>query len=147
GRGGFYSYELLENMIGCKMRNADRIIPELQNLDVGDTIPMHPKMGSPYKVAVIEPGTVLILQIRLDTQTGKNFEPGDNMPDKYLNQSWLLHLEEIKEGTTRLISRSRNDWNQSRGNSIFFGIFGPLTLEMDRKMLLGIKQRAEAAGR
>ena len=145
GRGGFYSYEFLENLIGCKMRNANRIIPELQNLEVGDSIPMHPKLGSPYKVASIEPGRALILLIRVDAQTGKAFEPSDQMPEKYQNMSWLFFLDERADGTTRLISRSRNDWNDSLGNTIFYGIFGPLTLEMDRKMLKGIKKLAEAA--
>ena len=145
GRGGFYSYEFLENLIGCKMRNANKIIPELQNLEVGDSIPMHPKLGNPYKVAAIEPGRALILLIRVDVHTGKVFEPEDEMPEKYQNMSWLFFLDEHDDGTTRLISRSRNDWNQSLGNAIFFGIFGPLTLEMDRKMLKGIKQRAEAS--
>lgn len=32
GRGGFYSYELLENIIGCNIHNMDRIIPEFQKL-------------------------------------------------------------------------------------------------------------------
>ena len=144
-RGGFYSYELLENMIGCKMCNADKIIPELQHLEVGDSIPMHPTMGSSYKVATIEPGRALVLGIREDTQTGKTFELNDTMPDRYLNQSWLFYLDESSEGTTRLISRSRNDWNQSLGNTLFFGIFGSITLMMDCKMLLSIKQRVEDA--
>ena len=144
-RGGFYSYELLENIIGCKMKNADEIIPEYQHLEVGDSIPMHPTMGSPYKVSSIEPGRALVLQIREDTQTGKTFQLSDTMPDKYMNQSWLFFLDESDDGTTRLISRSRNDWNQSLGNTLFFGIFGTFTLEMDRKMLLGIKERAETS--
>jgi len=147
GRGGFYSYEFLENMIGCKMRNADKIIPELQNLKVGDNIPMHPTLGNPYRVAAIEPGRALILSIRVDAQTGKVFEPGEKLPEEYRNMSWLFFLDEGDNGTTRLISRSRNDWNQSLGNTIFFGIFGPLTLEMDRKMLKGIKERAEAGNK
>jgi len=145
GRGGFYSYELLENLIGCKIKNADEIIAEYQQLEVGDSIPMHPTMGSPYKVAAIEPGRALVLQIREDTQTGKTIELSDTMPDKYMNQSWLLFLDERDDGTTRLISRSRNDWNDSLGNTLFFSIFGTFTLEMDRKMLLEIKERAEAA--
>ena len=66
------------------------------------------------------------------------------MPEKYQNLSWLFFLEERDDGTTRLISRSRNDWNPSLGNTIFYGIFGALTMEMDRKMLKGIKQRVEA---
>jgi len=145
GRGGFYSYEILENLIGCKMCNANEIIPELQHLKVGDSIPMHPTMGSPYKVATINPAHSLVLLLREDTKTGKTFELSDKTPEKYQNMSWLFFLDEHDDGTTRLISRSRNDWNKSRGNTLFFGVFGPITLEMDRKMLLGIRQRAEAS--
>lgn len=146
GRGGFYSYEFLENLIGCKMCNANEIISELQHLKVGDSIPMHPTMGSPYKVAAIDPGRMLVLLIREDTKTRKTFELSDKMPVKYQNMSWLFFLDEHDDGTTRLISRSRNDWNKSLGNTLFFGVFGPITLEMDRKMLLGIKQRVETTG-
>ncbi len=146
GRGGFYSYEFLENLIGCKMCNANEIIPELQILKVGDSIPMHPTMGSPYKVATINPVHSLVLLIREDTKTGKTFELSDKLPETYQNMSWLFFIEEHDDGTTRLISRSRNDWNQSLGNTLFFGIFGPITLEMDRKMLLGIKKRVETTG-
>ncbi|UCB42420.1 MAG: hypothetical protein JSV77_08120 [Dehalococcoidales bacterium] len=145
GRGGFYSYELLENMIGCKIKNADEIIPELQHLEVGDSIPMHPTMGSPYKVAAIEPDRALVLLLRADMQTGNTFDLTGKIPEKYQNSSWVLFLDERDDGTTRLVSRSRNDWNDSLGNTIFFGIFGNFTLEMDRKMLLGIKERVEAA--
>jgi len=142
-RGGFYSYELLENMIGCKIRTADKIIPEYQHLEVGDSIPMHPSMGSPYVVVAIEPERALVLLQRVDVKTGKTFELNDKMPEKYQNMSWLFFLEERDDGTTRMISRSRNDWNPSLGNTIFYGIFGALTIEMDRKMLKGIKERVE----
>ena len=43
GRGGFYSYTALENLLGCEMENADRIYPEWQALERGDEIRMHPK--------------------------------------------------------------------------------------------------------
>ena len=72
-RGGFYSYELIENMIGCKIRTADKIIPEYQHLEVGDSIPMHPSMGSPYVVVAIEPERALVLLERVDVNTGKTF--------------------------------------------------------------------------
>ena len=145
-RGGFYSYDWLENLVGCDIHNADGIIPELQHLEVGDGVRLHPK-ANPYTVAAIEPCQALILQIRLDRQTGNTFEFTDTMPDKYLNQSWVFLLEELDEGKTRLISRSRNDYNPSLGNALVFGFFGPVSLMMDRKMLLGIKQRAEAAAK
>ena len=142
-RGGFYSYELLENLIGCKIRTADKIIPEFQHLEIGYSIPMHPSMGSPYRVHAVDNGRSLILLLREDVSTGKTFDLEKKIPEKYQNMSWLFFLDERDDGTTRLISRSRNDWNDSLGNTIFYGIFGPLTLEMDRKMLKGIKERAE----
>ncbi len=148
GRGGFYSYEWLENLVGCDIHNADRIIPEFQHLEVGVSVWMHPKNPYPYTVAAIEPGQVLVLQSKADTETGNNFELTGTMPKKYLNFSWVFFFDELDEGTTRLISRSRNDWNRSFKNTLVFGVFGPIAFVMDRKMLLGIKQRAEsAAGR
>jgi len=144
GRGGFYSYEWLENLVGCDMHNADRIIPELQHLKIGHSVPMHPKNGYPYTVAAIQPGQALVLQIRVDTQTGNTFELADTAPEKYQNSSWVFFLDGLDDGTTRLISRSRNDWNRSLTNALVFGIFGPISMVMDRGMLLGIKKRAEA---
>src|SRR5690242_10440737 len=37
-KGGFYSYTWLENLVGCQMRNADRIVPQFQQLQVGDKV-------------------------------------------------------------------------------------------------------------
>jgi hypothetical protein len=42
-RGGLYSYELLENLARCDMRNADRIIPEFQPLKIGDEVRLGPQ--------------------------------------------------------------------------------------------------------
>ncbi len=145
GRGGFYSYELLENLVGCNMHNADQIIPEFQHLRVGDKVLMHPTNGSPYVVAAIESYRALILQLRVDTKTGNTFDLTDPPPDEYLNGSWVLFLDEQDEGSTRLISRSRNDISASSGNKLFYCFIGPVSTIMDRKMLLGIKQRVEAA--
>ena len=38
GRGGFYGYEWIENLVGCQIHNADHIIPEFQHLEVGDSV-------------------------------------------------------------------------------------------------------------
>ena len=92
-------------------------------------IGMHPKMGNPYKVNSIEPGLALVLLLREKTQIG----------------SWAFFLEELDANTSRLISRSRNDYSRSLGNTLAFGILGPISIVMDRKMLLGIKKRAEGA--
>ncbi|MGB3458526.1 MAG: hypothetical protein WBB08_04380 [Halobacteriota archaeon] len=143
-RGGMYSYEWLENLVGCDIHNADRIIPEFQHLEVGDGIRLHPKVSFP--VAVIEPCRALVLHVRANTETGRTFELTDTMPEKYLDLSWVFFLDELDEGTTRLISRWRGDYNPSLGNALIYRVFTePISLVMDRKMLLGIKERAEAA--
>lgn len=59
-RGGFYSYQWLENLMGCGLRNADRIVPEWQDLQVGDSVRLHPK-AAPLPVTHVEPGRALIL--------------------------------------------------------------------------------------
>jgi hypothetical protein len=144
GRGGMYSYEWLENLVGCDIHNADRIIPEFQHLEVGDGIWLHPKVSIP--ITAIEPCRALVLHVRTDTQTGSTFELTDTMPEKYIDMSWEFFLDEHDEGTTRLISRWRGDYNPSLGNAVIYRVFTePISFVMDRKMLRGIKRRAEAA--
>ena len=117
-RGGFYSYEWLENLAGCRMRNADRIHPEWQHRAVGESVLLHPAFG--LEVARFEPNRALVLD------------------------GWgSFVLEPIDDRRTRLISRSR----VPRG---WAALTYALLLEiphfvMQRKMLLGIKERAERA--
>jgi hypothetical protein len=123
-RGGFYSYAWLENLVGCQMRNADRIVPEWQDLRVGDEVWLHPK-APPLRVAAIEPERSIVLE-----------------------KSWVFYLQPIAEGTTRLIIRGRGDFEPDLKNGFFNlilwrGIFEPAHFIMERKMMLGIKQIAE----
>ncbi len=143
GKAGFYSYELLENLIGCHIHNADCIVPELQRLEVGDVVRLYPDMGLP--VAAVEPGHALVLGTRVDTRTARP-ESADDMPDGYLNLSWAWLLEE-HNGGTRLLTRWQADYSASLANRLGFGplLLEPISFVMDRKMLLGIKRRAEAA--
>src|SRR6266545_4849315 len=54
GRGGFYSYDWLENLVGCDIHSADRIVREWQDVAVGDEVKLHPEVG--LEVAALEPG-------------------------------------------------------------------------------------------
>lgn len=124
-KGGFYSYTRLENLVGCNMRNANRIVPEWQNLKVGDEIWLHPK-APPLKVLAIEPGRAIVLE-----------------------NSWTFFLRPIDQQTTRLIIRGRGEFNPDLKNAVlncilWRGVFEPAHFIMERKMMLGIKQRAEA---
>ena len=60
GRGGFYSYDILENLVGCGIHSADRILPEWQTIQVGDEVKLHPEV--PLEVAVVLPGRALVLR-------------------------------------------------------------------------------------
>lgn len=147
GRGGFYTYEFLENLAGCKIHNADSIIPELQNLNIGDLIYMHPK-ATPLPVTVLEKDRALVIGYLLDQETGDLLDLDSNTPEKFVKQSWLWYLREENERTTRLITRLRVDHSPGLGNRLGFGpITGIISSVMSRKMLLGIKKRAEAATR
>jgi hypothetical protein len=103
---------------------------------------MTPK-AAPYIVTAIEPGQVFVLQLRVNLQTQETVDNTQPLPAKYQDSSWVFFLEETTEGTTRLISRSRNDWNQSKTNTFIYGMFGVISQAMDRKMLKGIKKRSE----
>jgi hypothetical protein len=146
GRGGFYSYEFLENLVGCDIHNADRIIPDFQNLKVGDAIKLAAKVpGLP--VAVVELNHALVLHVKADTLITSGAKFGEPKTQRYFSTNWLWVLEKIDERTTRLISRFLMDYSPGLGNRLTYGTCSvePISFVMSRKMLLGIKQRAEAA--
>ena len=146
-RAGFYSHEWVYKLMGSNdyyegTRSAERIIPELQDLAVGDQIKIND--DAPFEVVALEPAQALALLARSDLETGKSFELSEPQPTKYMNQSWVYVLREIDENTTRLIVRWRGDYSPSFANSLFFGISVEAgALMMQYKMLRGIKERAE----
>lgn len=139
-RGGFYSYQALENLVGCNINNADEIIPELQHIEVGANIMLHPKV--PFPVALVEPGRAIVLHY--DTREGLTPIPGTK-PVDYFESTWLFFLNAGDGNSTRLISRFRIDYNLSMRNKMSYGYFvEPISSTMQQQMLRGIKKRAEA---
>lgn len=142
GRGGFYSYEFIENAMGADIHNVRRIVPELQDLKVGDTIPLS-QDGFGIPVAILEPGRTLVLHgdSRLGGEGGPKMKPGD-----FINVSWGFYLFPEGENTCRLVERWRAGWNRSRANDLVWGFFTEAgAFIMQRKMLLSIKELAEQA--
>jgi hypothetical protein len=133
-KAGFYSYSWLENLAGCHLKNADRIVPGWQDLHAGDRVRLHPRVA--LEVKVIEPNRTLVL-----------------------DRDWSFHLRPLDGGRrTRLIIRSRGYFENPApdgegwvpfdlgpfGNLIYWrGIFEPAHFIMERKMMLAIKERAE----
>ncbi len=143
-RGGMYSYELLENLIGCKMRGVDRVHPEW-GMKVGDLMRMGPP-GYPVDQVVALERNHWLLMAGADPKTGQAPplpQPGDTA---YVNATWLLYLNEQSDGTTRLISRNRLDYApRSFGLKLIWEVFtDPIGCVMSRKMLLTIKRLAES---
>lgn len=58
-KAGFYSFEGLENLVGCQITGATRIHPEWQDVAVGDRFTLHPDIA--LRVAEIEPGRALVV--------------------------------------------------------------------------------------
>jgi hypothetical protein len=130
GRGGLYSYDFLENMIGCDIHSADEIVSAYQHDEKSEGLRLHPKM-LPVPFVAIEPGRTLLFG-------GKWYEDAPT--------SWVLVVDEVNENTTRLIVRWIFDFKPGLGNTLRYKAFiEPISLVMGRKMLLGIKKRAEAA--
>jgi hypothetical protein len=126
-RGGLYSYDWLDRLFGYLDRpSATRILPEFQRLAVGDHIPLG--RGPSWPVAILEPNRALVLDMR-------------NMGG--LDWVWQFGLYPIDETRTRLVSRSR-----VRAHAVWARVLThaiePAGFLMTRRMMLGLKQRAEA---
>lgn len=141
GRAGLYSYDRVERAFGCEIENADRIVPELQTLAVGDEIRLVPEdfdVPLRFVVEVLEPDRALVL--RSPGTREQALEAG--LPFG----SWAFILEPIDPLATRLIVRFRSDFQPTPAGLIVNGYgLEPVHFLMERKMLLGIRERAERA--
>jgi hypothetical protein len=128
GRGGVYTYDWIENLFGLDMHSTRRILPQFQDVKAGDEFPLGP--GRPaMRVAVCDPERTFTLQ----------FADG--------NWVWIFALF-AENGQTRLISRNRiaMPWT-APVRQLYMLFMEPGSLVMERKMLLGIKERAENLAR
>jgi hypothetical protein len=144
GRGGFYSYDWLENLAGLDIHSADRILSEFQHLAVGDFVPAgpgEPEQGGGWTVAGIEPGHALVLRVGAPSQA---FKPAAEVA---FAATYVWVIEPVDDHTSRLIVRWRAT---SHPSALVVGAMAMTELPhfvMERRMLLGIKQRAERAAR
>ncbi len=130
GRGGFYSYDFLENLVGCDIHSADQIVPEWQLVEVGAEVRLHPEVR--LAVARVDPGRVLVL--RGGVPIGRSAPPYDF--------TWAFVLVERDDGTTRLVVRERYGYSR-RWAWLLVEPVELVSFVMSRRMMRGIKQRAE----
>jgi hypothetical protein len=125
GRGGAYTYDWIENLFGLDMHSADQILPRFQHLAVGDVLPLGDN-GPDLRVEICDPERTLAFRSTDGTWVW-TFN---------LSSYWLA---------TRLVSRNRIVTPGARRlrRLAYRAVLEPGSLIMERRMLLGIKERAE----
>jgi len=133
---GFYSYQWLENLAGCSLRNADAVHQEWE-IELGDSVVLHPQVP-PLRVVLLEPGRCFVAHAPLDELACATGKP-------WATASWLFQLEPLPGGRCKLITRYRVACSANVATRLAMGptFVEPIGFAMDRRMLLGIKQRAE----
>jgi hypothetical protein len=132
GRGGLYSYDALENLVArCDMHSADRIVPEWQDIAVGDDVRLHPEVA--LEVVVADPGRALVL--RGAAAPGAAPAPYDF--------TWAFVLRDRPDGTTRLVIRERYTYGH-RWVALLVEPIEAVSFVMSQKMIRGIRDRAES---
>jgi hypothetical protein len=119
-RGGAYTYDWIENLLGLDMHSADEVLPEFQHPELGEEIGYGENR---MRVELVEPERALAWR-----STDGNWV-------------WAFTLDE-RDGRTRLISRNRFRLPTAVARAGML-VMEPASLVMERKMLLGIKERAE----
>jgi hypothetical protein len=124
GRAGAYTYDWIENLFGLNMHSAEQIHAEWQDLTVGDVLRSREDRAG-MRVEILDRERVL----------SNRSEAGD----------WVWTFVLVPEdGSTRLISRNRIAMKgTAAGQRLRMLVMEPGSLVMERRMLLGIKQRAE----
>ncbi len=130
GRGGFYSYDFLENLVGCDIHSAERIASEWQSVEVGDEVRLAPQVS--LRVAAVDPGRSLVL--RGGIPMGNTAPPYDF--------TWAFVLKDAPAGTSRLIVRERYAYTRAWARLLVEPV-EVVSFLMSQKMLRGIRDRAE----
>ncbi|NUO90652.1 MAG: hypothetical protein HOQ18_07490, partial [Dermatophilaceae bacterium] len=117
-RGGFYSYDPLENLAGFRLRSAETIGPEWQHLGPGDVVRLHPEVA--LTVVSVDPNHSLVLRAapapapaparegaRFGATPPDGIRDGDAARDAPYDFTWAFVLRRHPHAATRLITRER----------------------------------------
>jgi len=130
-RGGFYSYDALENLVGCKVRSADEVDERWQHLEPGDRVHLHPTLWLEVAEATVNRALVL---------HGDGTQPDAPMS----GFTWAFVLHRGQRGRTRLVIRERYSY-RSGWDGLVIEPLAAVSFVMTEKMMRGIRSRAQAA--
>ena len=135
GRGGFYTYQTLENMAGCRITNTTEILPDHQHPAVGDGIYLYSD-APPLRIEIVEPPNALVL-------FGSPVDIGAE--ETWGVSTWQFSVKPGSDGGSRFLTRGRYDYGPDWKSRLAFRRF-PIeatTFVMSRKMMFEIKRLAE----
>jgi hypothetical protein len=127
-RAGWYSYDGLDN---GGVASANRIVPELQRVEVGDLFPASPTAEDGFFVKAVDPEHSLVL--------------GGEAGTRY-SATWAFVLEPQDETSTRLLTRASGEYKRFTVALMLGLVLRPIDFGMQREQLLNLKQRVEARG-
>jgi hypothetical protein len=128
------AHEWLENLARCDIHNIYEIVPELQQIQIGQTIHMGPEGYPLYYIDAFEPSRYFIIH------------PADPVTKQPGPASWAMVLLEQGDGTTRMIFRQRQRVDAGLGNFVMWRvIMDPMSFVMEQKMMRTIRDLAESS--
>lgn len=135
GRGGFYSYDWLENLVGCQIHSADRIVPDWQHVAGGDDFRLHPDVA--LTVVDVDPPGSLVVQ----GAVAANGQAAAGLDAPY-DFTWAFVLVPHGRQATRLIVRERYACHSIPSRALVEAV-SVVSFVMTERMLRGVRDRAE----
>lgn len=157
GRGGFYSYDALENLLGCDIHSATQIVADWQHLEVGDEVRLHPEAA--LAVAHVEVGRALVLEGSVSAtgassvsaagaeaatpEEGLPSPASADVPAPPYDFTWAFVLRDADDEGCWLVVRERYGYRR-RWAPLLIEPVAAVSFVMTHRMLRGIRLRAEA---
>ena len=138
GRGGFHSYELIENLAQFGVKNVERIRPDLQDLEEGEEVVLAPGVPGVW-VAALEPERHLCFRTWRDAEDLA-------LRDPPMIGTWSLYLVPSSDRSCRLLLRTCRNWRYepSLGARLVGELLeDPLDLVMEQRLLRTVRRLAE----
>jgi hypothetical protein len=139
-RGAWYTARWVDGLLfPANGPSADRIIPQFQQLAVGDHIlDGPPQAGCEFTIAQLEAGRHLVLHSEAHLPPGWKERFG-----AWIDWTWAFVLDDLGDGKTRFLFRSRGRAGPAWVAAAYLLAIIPADFVMSRQMLHGVKARAE----
>ena len=143
-RGGWYSWDRLDHW---GEPSADHIVPEWQDLEIGQHLNASPDGQAWFTVAILEANRTLVLRSDLELPSGHSFDPRSHpLPRAFMDGVWGFHLRPTPDGGTRLVVRTRGRGRPHQLTRPFDLLLGePTHFIMQTRQFHNLRDRVSAA--